>query len=290
MNLEWSEDLLMVRDSVARLGQNILSHRAEIGDRSNTAFDMGPLTELGLDWLTWDESDRLMTLVALLELARWDVTSTLACLNSILGRLLGGGSGLGVMGQDRRGAEHRDNHITWAGVTSFFGGSEFAFGNGVFWKVLGETSPEELGALGLRGANPRRAVADVELIGENAHASSLLYSALAASFSGVARAALNAGHSYSMERVQFGKRIADFQGSQFKLAEMATRVEASELLVLNTTKNPSFAPYALAMARDTCLYVTDEAVQLHGGYGYTSEYEVERHFRDARFMAGLFPS
>lgn len=288
MNFELSEDLIMVRDSVAKLGQNILSHRAETNDQSETSFEMGPLKELGLDSLTWDEDDRLTTLVALLELSRWDVTSGLACLNSILGSLLGG-SGLGFLGKDRRDPSQR-NGSTWAGVTSFFEGADFAYGEEVFWKILkSEPAPQDLGTLGLRGAQPRLAVSDLGPIGAHPNAKSLLDSGFAALFSGVARAALIAGHAYSRERVQFGKRIADFQGTQFKLAEMASRVEATELLVLNSASDSSCAGLALALAKETCLYVTDEAVQLHGGYGYTREYEVERHFRDARFMVALLP-
>ncbi|QKG85757.1 acyl-CoA dehydrogenase [Kroppenstedtia pulmonis] len=106
---------------------------------------------------------------------------------------------------------------------------------------------------------------------------------------GIAQAALEASRSYALERQQFGKPIAKLQGIQFKLADMATQIEASRLLVYRAAEmreqgHPckKEASMAKMMASDTAMAVTTEAIQIHGGYGYTREYPVERLFRDAK--------
>jgi len=106
---------------------------------------------------------------------------------------------------------------------------------------------------------------------------------------GIARAAFDAARDYTKERKQFGKSIADFQAVQFMLADMATKIEASRLMIYNAaslrqeklpcSKQASMAKY---YASDTAMYVTTEAVQLFGGYGYSKEYPVERFMRDAK--------
>lgn len=106
---------------------------------------------------------------------------------------------------------------------------------------------------------------------------------------GIARAALEEALSYSKERRQFDRPISEFQAIQFKLAEMATRIDAGRLLAYRASQlKDSGQPYHLeaAMAKLFCSraanYVCNEAVQIHGGYGYMKEYAVERYFRDAR--------
>ncbi|MET3317877.1 acyl-CoA dehydrogenase [Peribacillus butanolivorans] len=106
---------------------------------------------------------------------------------------------------------------------------------------------------------------------------------------GIAEGALEHAVQYAKDRVQFGKPIATQQGIGFKLAEMATNIEASRLLVyraaylrskgLNCGKEASMAKL---FASRTAVEVTIEAVQVYGGYGYTTEYPVERYFRDAK--------
>lgn len=106
---------------------------------------------------------------------------------------------------------------------------------------------------------------------------------------GIARAALEEAISYSKERKQFGQPIADFQAIQFKLAHMATKIEAGRLLAykaaalkdegVNVAMESSMAKLYCSQM---CNYVVNEAVQIHGGYGYMKEYAVERYFRDAR--------
>lgn len=116
--------------------------------------------------------------------------------------------------------------------------------------------------------------------------------ALAAMLAGVSAGALSFGLTYATERKQFNKRLIDFQVTQFKLADMATLADGAWLMVEHAATCPSdeasdWAAAALHRAQEAALYITDEAVQLHGGYGYTSEYAVERHYRDARMLSTL---
>jgi len=112
---------------------------------------------------------------------------------------------------------------------------------------------------------------------------------IAAQAVGIAQGALDAAVDYAKERVQFGKPIIAQQGIGFKLAEMATSVEASRLLTYQAAWLESAGlPYGKesAMSKlyagDTAMKVTTEAVQVFGGYGYTKEYPVERMMRDAK--------
>ncbi|MFY3792983.1 acyl-CoA dehydrogenase [Ureibacillus sp. MALMAid1270] len=112
---------------------------------------------------------------------------------------------------------------------------------------------------------------------------------IAAQAVGIAQGALDAAIDYSKERVQFGKPIVANQGVSFKLADMATAVEASRLLTyqaawLESNNLPYGKASAMAklMAGDTAMAVTTDAVQIFGGYGYTKEYPVERFMRDAK--------
>lgn len=112
---------------------------------------------------------------------------------------------------------------------------------------------------------------------------------IAAQALGIAAGALDNTIQYVKERKQFGKPIAKFQNTQFQLADMATRVEAARNLVYkaaiakDTQKVFSVeAAMAKLFAAETAMSVTTKAVQLHGGYGYTREYDVERMMRDAK--------
>ncbi|MCH8861688.1 MAG: acyl-CoA dehydrogenase family protein [Proteobacteria bacterium] len=107
---------------------------------------------------------------------------------------------------------------------------------------------------------------------------------------GGAQAALNAAIEYVKERKQFGKRIADFQATQFKLADMATELEAARLLLYAAAEKvtegahdaTSFAAMAKRLATDVGFSVVNDALQLHGGYGYLMDYPIERILRDLR--------
>lgn len=108
---------------------------------------------------------------------------------------------------------------------------------------------------------------------------------------GVAQAALDKSLSYAKEREQFGKPISSFQAIQFKLADMAMEVELARNMVLKAAwlkdNNKPFskeAAYAKLFATETAVRSAEEAVQIHGGYGYMREYEVERYLRDAKLL------
>ena len=106
---------------------------------------------------------------------------------------------------------------------------------------------------------------------------------------GIGRAAFEAALKYSKERVQFGKPIAEFQAIAHMLADMATELDAARLLVwrgawmqdqkMRTTRESSVAKYYAARAT---MRACNSAIQIHGGYGYTREFDVERYLRDAK--------
>ena len=106
---------------------------------------------------------------------------------------------------------------------------------------------------------------------------------------GIAKGALDAAVRYAKERHQFGQPIASFQGISFKLADMATEIEAAELLVrqacalkntgADVTKNSAMAKY---YASEVAVRCATEAVQVFGGYGYTKDFPVEKYYRDAK--------
>ncbi len=106
---------------------------------------------------------------------------------------------------------------------------------------------------------------------------------------GIAKACLEEAVEYSKERVQFGKPISELQALQFKMADMAMKIEASELLILkaawlesNDMPFEKEAAMAKCFAGDTAMEAAIEGVQILGGYGYTCEYPMERHMRDAK--------
>ncbi len=106
---------------------------------------------------------------------------------------------------------------------------------------------------------------------------------------GIASGAYELAVKYAKERKAFGKEISQHQAIQFKLADMATRIEASRLLCLKAAREKDMhVDYTLSgsmakvFASETAMWVTTEAVQVHGGYGYVKEYHVERLMRDAK--------
>jgi alkylation response protein AidB-like acyl-CoA dehydrogenase len=106
---------------------------------------------------------------------------------------------------------------------------------------------------------------------------------------GIAQAAYDVAHAYALERQQFGRRIADFQAIQFKLADMATEIEAARLLVyraawLKQEGRPHSQEGAMAklFTSEMARRQTAESIQILGGYGYTKEFPVERYYRDAK--------
>lgn len=113
---------------------------------------------------------------------------------------------------------------------------------------------------------------------------------IAAQAVGIGEAALDYARDYAEERSQFGKRLKDFQGIQFKLADMATRLEAARGLVyraalayeVNEPRRRKLSSMAKLYASEAAMHITREAVQVFGGYGYSREYPVEKLFRDAK--------
>jgi butyryl-CoA dehydrogenase/short/branched chain acyl-CoA dehydrogenase len=106
---------------------------------------------------------------------------------------------------------------------------------------------------------------------------------------GVAAGALEHGIRYAKERVQFGKRIADFQAIQHQIAELATHIEAARLMVYNAARlrdagQPFVKEAAMAkwFASQVAESVTSQVVEIFGGYGFTKEYPVEKYFRDSK--------
>jgi len=112
---------------------------------------------------------------------------------------------------------------------------------------------------------------------------------IAAQSVGIARAAFETARGYANERQAFGRAIHEFQGVGFKLADMATRIDAARLLTLRAAwlKDRGYrvtreAAMAKLFASEAASAVTHDAVQVLGGYGYTKDFPVERYFRDAR--------
>jgi alkylation response protein AidB-like acyl-CoA dehydrogenase len=108
---------------------------------------------------------------------------------------------------------------------------------------------------------------------------------------GLAQGCLNESLKYSQERFQFGKPLSSFQATQFKLAEMKTNIDAARLLTMRAAKmkddglpNIKEAAMAKLFASEIAEKAASEAVQIHGGYGFTKDYPVEKYFRDVKLL------
>ncbi len=106
---------------------------------------------------------------------------------------------------------------------------------------------------------------------------------------GISKGAYEAALKYAKERHQFGKPISEFQGISFKLADMATEIEASELLLHKSAylknagkKVTKIGAMSKMYASEVCVKIANDAVQIHGGYGYTKDFPVEKFYRDAK--------
>lgn len=106
---------------------------------------------------------------------------------------------------------------------------------------------------------------------------------------GIGQACLDEAVKYAKQREQFGKKLAEFQATQFKLADMKAQLEASRLMVYKAARMKDAgepitlqASMAKLLSTETAGRIADEALQIHGGYGYMKEYDIERYYRDAR--------
>jgi len=106
---------------------------------------------------------------------------------------------------------------------------------------------------------------------------------------GIAKGAMEASLKYSKEREQFGKAISKFQAISFKLADMAVKIEAAELMLYkagslknNGQKMTQIGAMSKLYASEICVEIANEAVQIHGGYGYIKDYPVEKFYRDSK--------
>jgi alkylation response protein AidB-like acyl-CoA dehydrogenase len=156
--------------------------------------------------------------------------------------------------------------------------------------------------LGLRGFNSTELifqdcyVSETSRLGEEGQGLKIALDALDASritvgaeAVGISRAAFEAALKYAREREQFGEPIANFQAIQWMLADMATQIDAARLLTyraacFNEQGRPFIKEAAMAkvFASEVAAFVTAKALQIHGGYGYTTDYPLERYFRDAK--------
>jgi alkylation response protein AidB-like acyl-CoA dehydrogenase len=114
---------------------------------------------------------------------------------------------------------------------------------------------------------------------------------IAALSTGLGKGALEAARRYAAERKQFGKALKDFQGIQFMLADMATEVDAAHLLTYRAADAKARGENINRVAAEAKLYASEmaqrvatAAVQVHGGYGFTKDYPVEKYYRDAKLL------
>jgi alkylation response protein AidB-like acyl-CoA dehydrogenase len=112
---------------------------------------------------------------------------------------------------------------------------------------------------------------------------------MAAMSVGIGQGALDCSLKYARERDQFGEPIANFQAIQWKLADMGTRIEAARLLTYQAgwmkqqdRLAPSLTSMAKLFASESAVWVCEQAIQIHGGYGYTKDYPPEKYWRDAK--------
>jgi alkylation response protein AidB-like acyl-CoA dehydrogenase len=113
---------------------------------------------------------------------------------------------------------------------------------------------------------------------------------IAAMSLGIAQGSLDCSIKYSKERQQFGQPISDFQAIQWKLADMATRIEAARLLTYQAawmkqqqeTSVFKYSSMAKLYASEVAVWAAEQAIQIHGGYGYTKDYPPEKYWRDAK--------
>lgn len=217
-------------------------------------------------------------------------------------------------------AEEKEDHFELTGIKNFISNGREADLAIVFAKTEKTTNYKGISAfivktntpgfhvqkcedkLGIRGSSTAQILLDKvlvpksDLLGQKGKGFSMAMSTLdggrigiAAQAVGIAHAAFKYALQYSKERVQFGRPISEFQGIQFMLADMSTKIAASKLLMEHASQRKQRkVPYskeaaqAKLFASEACLWITAKAIQICGGNGYSKEYPVERYFRDAK--------
>lgn len=314
MNFQLDEDTILLRDSVRELGKQTAEAvpQWEAARALPTSW-FEQLRELGLLGMRLPEAQGgagLSTLAALAVLEELAACSASAALSVAVHEFLG----LGAAGHDaaslcesvlgHAAGLELDGDVLRGEVTPAFGGNAVthwvatAQHEGVTRAFVLDAASVEFSpsrTLGLRAASIGTAVVDgtARSVGD---AASLLKAqqdwTLALGFiaAGIGRAALAEGVRYASEREQFGRPIAKFQAIQWKLADLSTGLDAAELM-LGVAAGREDAERGAAIARATVACVelvtrgSSDMLQIHGGYGYTEEFAIERHYRDARAVA-----
>ncbi len=314
MNFELDEDTILLRDSVRELGKQ----RAEavLGWESARALPqewIHELSEMGLLAMRVPEDEGgagLSTLAAMAVLQELGAvcasTAVSVAVHNLLGQGLGADTGAGLVGLVRgveavatsdgfvvRGSDPASIGATgadrWVVVAAVQGSSTPMLVSRTD-AVTGTRST----TLGLRAADIGRVSLDgaqaEALPGDLSTAQTELRLALGFIAAGIGRAALAEGTDYAMQRQQFGKPIAKFQAIQWKLADLATGLDAAELMLgLAAARTDEGRPAAAARATLAAVQAVtvgcSDMLQIHGGYGYTQEYAVERLYRDAKAVA-----
>lgn len=316
MNFELTEDQKMLRDMVQRFGEAELSTSTSSDDHQGrlSASTVAQLKDLGLLGLAEDGGDLAFAAVALYELARRDTAAALfvadhcaayAALDTC-GQAAGAVFALPHVAEVQLDEVNGEVQATARLSVPFLDHiSAFVMRVGLpghaglvraSAHLLGETRAHEM--LGLHGVRYESAVlnANVDVVGGQVAVATLSAwhtVALAAILAGIARAGYSEGLKYAQERRQFGKALVEFQATQFKLADMATRADAAWLGVVraacasDVSGQYALGRQAVAYAKQAAKLCTDEGLQLHGGYGYTREYPIERLYRDARALAAI---
>jgi alkylation response protein AidB-like acyl-CoA dehydrogenase len=211
------------------------------------------------------------------------------------------GAGSGVVATLVRTEEGADS--VYRNLTAFLIEKEPGYGE----VAPGLTIPGKIDKMGYKGVETTEMVMDglrvpaSSILGAEAGAGRGFYQMMdgievgrvnvAARACGIMIRAFELAIAYAQQRRTFGQQIADHQAIAFKLAEMATKVNAGHLMMVNAarlkdagTRNDVEAGMAKYLASEYCFEVTTEAFRIHGGYGYSKEYEIERLFREAPFL------